>query len=76
MSELMNNTLQLEKLERQIKKQNSLSQAFLRGLATGLGATLGLSLFLGFMAVLLGFLASAFGLQWFFEPILRNMNIQ
>lgn len=76
MSELTNNTLQLEKLERQIKKQNSLSQALLRGLATGIGATLGLSIFLGFMAVLLSFLANTFGLQWFFEPIMQGLNIQ
>ncbi len=76
MSEITQNTAALKNLETQLIKQNSLPQSFLRGFITALGATVGLSLFLAMLAIMLNFIAQALGLEGIFEPIVKSLDIK
>lgn len=73
-TQLKKNTQALEAVELQLRKQNSLPQSFLRGFLTALGATVGLSLFLGVLAVVLNAIARSLGLESLFDPILQSLQ--
>lgn len=74
MSELAENTQELQRVKLQLKKQNSLVQGFMRGMVAALGATVGLSIFLGLLALLINYFAKVLGVESIIQPVLQNLN--
>lgn len=74
MKEIEKNTRELNKVEKQLKKQNAFSEVFLRGLVTALGATVGLSIVVSVLVVTLSFVSDSLGLQFLSDPLLNLLK--
>lgn len=72
--QLSRNTKELFKVEKELKKQNSFSQSFLRGLITALGATLGLAIVLSALLFVIDAVAKKLGIENITNQILSNIK--
>lgn len=70
-TELAQNTKELNKVEKELKKQNSFSQAFLRGLVAALGATLGLAIVLSIFYFVVDAVSKRLGIENFTNELFK-----
>lgn len=73
-TQLNENTEQLKKVTRQLKKQNSFPAAFMRGVTTALGATLGVSIILAIIVFAIDQVAKAFGVENVTHDLLQTLH--